>query len=76
MKDPVRLQKYLSQCGIASRRKAEELITLGRVKVDGLVVTEMGRKSFPAKMSSFATAEPLPVRPACSIFFLTNQKVM
>jgi 23S rRNA pseudouridine2605 synthase len=49
MNDPVRLQKYLSQCGIASRRKAEELIRLGRVKVDGLVVTEMGRKIVPGE---------------------------
>ncbi|HCA04405.1 MAG TPA: pseudouridine synthase [Ruminococcaceae bacterium] len=33
--EPVRLQKFISQCGIASRRKAEELILQGRVKVNG-----------------------------------------
>lgn len=33
--EPIRLQKMLSQCGIASRRKAEELITGGHVKVNG-----------------------------------------
>ena len=31
----VRLQKYLSECGVASRRKAEDLIAAGKVKVNG-----------------------------------------
>ena len=39
-----RLQKYLSSCGIASRRKSEELILAGKVKVNGQVVTELGTK--------------------------------
>lgn len=39
-----RLQKYIASCGIASRRKAEELIIAGRVKVNGNVVTELGTK--------------------------------
>ena len=39
-----RLQKYLSSCGIASRRKSEELILVGKVKVNGKVVTELGIK--------------------------------
>ncbi|KNY25060.1 pseudouridine synthase [Pseudobacteroides cellulosolvens] len=40
----MRLQKYLAQVGIASRRKAEELIRDGAVKVNGNTVTEMGYK--------------------------------
>ncbi len=40
----MRLQKYISRCGITSRRKAEKLITDGRVKVDGNIVTELGTK--------------------------------
>lgn len=40
-----RLQKILSQAGVASRRKAEELITEGRVTVNGHVVTELGSKA-------------------------------
>jgi len=40
----IRLQKFIADCGVASRRKAEELIKQGRVKVNGLVVTEMGIK--------------------------------
>ncbi len=38
----VRLQKVLSQAGVASRRVAERMITDGRVEVDGRIVTELG----------------------------------
>ncbi len=38
----MRLQKYMAECGAASRRKAEEMIAQGRVTVNGLPVTEMG----------------------------------
>jgi len=34
-KEPIRLQKFISQCGVASRRKAEELILQGKVKING-----------------------------------------
>ncbi|MGN0135873.1 pseudouridine synthase [Anaerotignum sp.] len=44
-----RLQKFLAEAGVASRRKAEELIAQGKVKVNGKVVTEMGVKIDPAK---------------------------
>jgi 23S rRNA pseudouridine2605 synthase len=40
-----RLQKILSQAGIASRRKAEELIQAGHVTVNGTVITELGSKA-------------------------------
>jgi len=39
-----RLQKYLSSCGIASRRKSEQLILDGKVKVNGKIVNELGFK--------------------------------
>lgn len=39
-----RLQKYLANAGVASRRKCEELILEGKVKVNGKVVTELGTK--------------------------------
>ena len=42
-----RLQKLLSQAGIASRRQAEEMITAGRVAVNGDVVLELGSKADP-----------------------------
>jgi 23S rRNA pseudouridine2605 synthase len=45
--DGVRLQKVLSQAGIASRRVAERMIRDGRVEVDGHIVTEMGTRVDP-----------------------------
>ena len=44
-----RLQKILAQAGIASRRKAEEYISQGRVTVNGATVTELGTKADPAR---------------------------
>ncbi len=43
----VRLQKILSMAGVASRRVAEELITQGRVEVNGHVVSELGSRANP-----------------------------
>ncbi len=40
-----RLQKLIAQAGVCSRRKAEELITAGRVTVNGSAVTELGSKA-------------------------------
>ena len=45
-----RLQKYIASCGIASRRKAEELITEGKIQVNGRKVTELGIKINPQKI--------------------------
>lgn len=47
MEEQVRLQKYLAECGIASRRKCEEYILQGRVKVNNKTVTELGTKVNP-----------------------------
>ena len=44
-----RLQKYLANSGIASRRKCEELILQGKIQVNGKVVTELGTKINPEK---------------------------
>ena len=40
----MRLQKYLALAGVASRRRAEELIAQGRVSVNGTVVRQMGQQ--------------------------------
>lgn len=45
----IRLQKFLAEAGIASRRKAEEYIMQGRVKVNNKVVSELGTKIIPDK---------------------------
>lgn len=45
----VRLQKYLAEAGIASRRKAEELIQQGKIRVNNQVIKELGTKIEPNK---------------------------
>jgi len=55
-----RLQKILSQAGIASRREAERIITDGRVAVNGVVVTELGTKADREK--DRITVDGKPVR--------------
>ena len=44
-----RLQKYLAECGIASRRKCEEYILQGKIQVNGKTITELGVKVNPEK---------------------------
>src|SRR3989344_2273411 len=60
MKD-IRLQKYISQAGVASRRHAEELIKLGKVKVNGKIVTELGTKVDPQIDKVFVNGQLLKV---------------
>src|SRR5690554_3172731 len=43
----MRLQKYIADCGVTSRRKAEDLIVAGKVKVNDKVVVELGTKVDP-----------------------------
>lgn len=47
--EEIRLQKYLANCGIASRRKCEEYILQGRVEVNGIIIEELGSKINPEK---------------------------
>lgn len=49
IEEKIRLQKFLADCGIASRRKAEELILQGKVAVNGIIVNELGIKINPSK---------------------------
>lgn len=47
--EPVRIQKFLSRAGVASRRGAEELMVQGRVRVNGSVVTTPGTRIVPSE---------------------------
>ncbi len=47
MAQEVRLQKYIADCGITSRRKAEDLILQGRVTINKTLITELGTKVKP-----------------------------
>ena len=45
--EEIRLQKYMADCGIASRRKCEEYILEGRVKVNGKTQSKLGARVNP-----------------------------
>ena len=45
--EPIRLQKFLGEAGIASRRKCEQLILDGKISVNGQIVQELGTKIIP-----------------------------
>ena len=55
----VRLQKFLSEAGVASRREGEKLILAGRISVDGQVVRLLGTKIDPAKNEMALDGRPL-----------------
>ena len=68
----LRLQKYIADSGITSRRKAEELIRMGRVRVDGKVVTEMGTKIDPDVNS--VEVDGRDIRPEKKKFYIMLNK--
>ena len=57
----MRIQKFLSRAGVASRRKAEVMVLDGRVRVNGAVVTELGTTVDPNR--DHVEADGTPVRP-------------
>lgn len=47
--EEIRLQKYMAENGVASRRKCEEYILQGKVKLNGKIILELGTKVNPKK---------------------------
>jgi 23S rRNA pseudouridine2605 synthase len=74
MTAPVRLQKFLAQCGIASRRKAEEFIAAGRVAIDGQVIREMGISIIPGKVRITCDGKPVAARERLVYYLLNKPK--
>lgn len=65
-----RLQKVIAQAGIASRRKAEEYILAGRVKVNGIVVDTLGAKVSP---SDEIQVDNIKIKKEEKVYFLMNK---
>jgi 23S rRNA pseudouridine2605 synthase len=73
MEQKERLQKVLAQAGVASRRKCEEFITAGKVKVNGVVVTELGTKVDPQNDRIEVNGEPIKLEE--KVYILLNKPI-
>ena len=72
MSDLIRLQKYIAQCGIASRRKAEEFISTGRIAIDGVITREMGIRIIPGKNAITFDGKPIEAKEEL-VYYLLNK---
>jgi 23S rRNA pseudouridine2605 synthase len=70
MTNKIRLQKYISSCGIASRRKSEELIKEGKIKVNGEAVTQMG---FCVSVNDVVEYNGQIIKPSDKIYLVLNK---
>ena len=70
----VRLQKYMAECGVASRRKCEEIILSGEVYVNGKSVQELGTKIDPEKDEVIYKGKKLSV-PNNKVYILLNKPI-
>ena len=70
--EPERVQKFLSRAGVASRRKAEELIRAGRVTVNGEMVTGLATKIIPG--IDVVTVDGVPASPPEELHYLLVNK--
>ena len=62
--DPLRINRFLARCGLGSRRNVEALVTDGRVRVNGEVVTDLARRIDPAHDTVEVDGETVRVREA------------
>jgi len=70
----LRLQKFLAHAGIASRRKSEELILQGQIKVNGSIVTELGSKVNP-KEDVVTYKDRIVSKPEDKVYYMLNKPV-
>lgn len=73
MPEKTRLQKYLAQCGVASRRASEAIIASGRVTVNGEVVTQMGTSIDPTTDQVTVDGQPVVTRDTAHHTYLLNK---
>ncbi len=73
MTTPVRLQKYIADCGVTSRRKAEDLIVARQVKVNGKTVSELGSKVIPGVDLVQVHGETIDIAALERIYIILNK---
>ncbi len=71
----VRLQKYLAECGIGSRRKCEEYIGLGLIKVNGDIVSELGTKVDPLVDKIEFRDAVVNLKPQKKVYIMLNKPI-
>ena len=73
MADEMRLQKYISQLGVASRREAEKWIAEGRISVNGTIVKELGIKVDPEQDKISVDGRPLKSKVPPKVYWVLNK---
>ena len=68
--DPIRLNKFLSNSGLCSRRMADQYIAAGRVKVNGAVISELGSQVLPTDQ---VMVDDKPVSLEAKVYVLLNK---
>ncbi len=71
---PMRLQKFLARAGAASRRGSEDLMTAGRVTVNGVVVSELGAKVDPLADEVAVDGTPVRLEQGCAYYALNKPR--
>lgn len=73
--EEIRLQKFLANQGVCSRRKAEEHILNGDVKVNGITVTELGTKVTPDKDEIIFKGQKIEKSEDKKVYILLNKPI-
>lgn len=73
--EEIRLQKFLANQGICSRRKAEEHIVNGNITVNGIVITELGTKINPEKDEITFQGKKIEVKHDKKVYILLNKPI-
>lgn len=73
--EEIRLQKFLAESGVASRRKCEEYILQGKVKVNGVVVEKLGTKINPQKDEVEFAGKKMEQHRKKKIYLLLNKPI-
>ena len=74
IKNEIRLQKFLAEAGIASRRKSEELITQGKIMLNGKIVTELGTKVNPVEDKIIYNGKEVKIKDE-HVYILLNKPI-
>ena len=73
--EEIRIQKYLAENGVASRRKCEKYILEGKVQVNGITITQLGIKINPIKDKVFFEGKEIKEKQKDKVYVLLNKPI-